>query len=172
MSEDGLSCLISSLPLTKGIKMVTQTRNLIQRMLLILALGVSLGLLNNTTGPDKLEIVPGWSSKTYVPRINIQQARTKHLKGVLFIDARPNSQYRLRHISGAINIPADLFDFAYKMRFTNPRYQDEIIVYGRTFSRVHDEKVCKQLSSIGHKNIKILSAGLSAWQAQGYPTEP
>jgi len=167
-----LNSLIKPLPPTKGIKMATQTRTLIQRMLLILALGVSLGLLNNTKGPDKLEIVSGWSSKTHVPPINIQEARRKHLKGILFVDARPNSQYRLGHIAGAINIPADLFDFAYKMRFTNPRYQDEIIVYGKTFSRLYDEKVCRRLSSMGHENLRILSTGLSAWQAEGYPTEP
>jgi rhodanese-related sulfurtransferase len=48
----------------------------------------------------------------------------------------------------------------------------EIIVYGRTISKRHDEEVASNLVARGHKNVKILKGGLDAWKKKHYPVEP
>jgi 3-mercaptopyruvate sulfurtransferase SseA len=42
----------------------------------------------------------------------------------------------------------------------------EIIVYGRTISKRHDEEVASNLVARGHKNVKILKGGLDAWRKE------
>ena len=77
----------------------------------------------------------------------------------------------LGHISGAINLPLNLFEFIYSMRLSNVDSQQTIIVYGRTFSRLYDDEVAFKLNARGHENVFILEGGLKAWRQNGYPID-
>jgi rhodanese-related sulfurtransferase len=91
---------------------------------------------------------------------------------VLFIDARPSHFFDERHIRGAVNIPYALFDIMFMVHMEDINAADHIIVYGKTISRLYDEKVTQRLDLYGFKNVKILSGGLTEWVKKGYPTEP
>jgi 3-mercaptopyruvate sulfurtransferase SseA len=47
-----------------------------------------------------------------------------------------------------------------------------VVVYGRNISRLYDEEVAGLLAKRGHKNVRILTGGLSAWKDQGLPVQP
>ena len=141
--------------------------------LLILGLALTLGVTFNFSNPDGISILPKTWSYEAVPQIDVHWAKLRHDTGApLFIDARPADFFNQRHIEDAVNIPSPLFDFVYMMKYNNLDPEREIVVYGRNVSRHYDEEVAIKLASRGHKKVKILSGGLSAWQESGYPLEP
>jgi 3-mercaptopyruvate sulfurtransferase SseA len=68
-------------------------------------------------------------------------------------------------------MPVAIFDIMYMMVLSQEQKQREIIVYGRTISKRYDEKLANKLAVRGHKNVKVLDGGLSAWKDKGYPIE-
>jgi 3-mercaptopyruvate sulfurtransferase SseA len=58
------------------------------------------------------------------------------------------------------------------MELSEVNGEKEIILYGRTISRLYDEQVASKLILRGHKNTKVLEGGLSEWKKAGYPVEP
>ena len=89
-----------------------------------------------------------------------------------FVDARPSDFYKREHIAGSINIPLPLFDIMYAMGLSDTDKSREIIVYGRTVSRLYDVHLANKLFLRGHKNVRILKGGLSEWRKKGYPVSP
>ena len=90
----------------------------------------------------------------------------------LFVDAMPTNFFEKEHIPGAENLPLNLFDFMYELTLANTDKEKEIVVYGRSISRRYDEEVANKLSIRGHKRVRILQGGLSAWKKTGCPVEP
>jgi len=66
-------------------------------------------------------------------------------------------------------MPLALFDIVYMMNFAEEDKNREIIVYGRTVSKLYDLEVASKLMLRGYTNVKILEGGLSAWERSGYP---
>jgi len=71
-----------------------------------------------------------------------------------------------------MNLPLALFEIMYMMELSDVDKEKEIIVYGRTISRLYDEDLAGKLILRGHKNTRILKGGLSQWKKKGYPVEP
>lgn len=142
-------------------------------ILVIIGLGLALGVIFNLINPGGINpIPPSWLHKS-PPPIDIQWAKPKYESGeALFVDARPDALFKQRHIKGAVNLPLDLFDFVYLMKFSHLDPEKELIVYGRNVSRHYDQEVALQLTSRGHAKVKVLSGGLPSWQDRGFPTEP
>jgi rhodanese-related sulfurtransferase len=84
----------------------------------------------------------------------------------------PANFYDREHIQGAINMPLPLFDIVYMMTFSEEAKTKEIIVYGRTMSKLYDVEVANKLVLRGYKNTRVLEGGLSEWKKKGYPVEP
>ncbi|MCP4350639.1 MAG: hypothetical protein GY795_34660 [Desulfobacterales bacterium] len=141
-------------------------------LVLILTLGLLLGLAYNYSSPGGVEIIPSILLRKPGARIDASNAKLKHeAEAVIIIDARPSEFFRQKHIKKAVNLPPALFDFVYMMRFSSLDPQKELIVYGRNISRHYDEEVAFKLVTRGHKNVKVLTGGLSAWEKAGYPIE-
>ena len=87
------------------------------------------------------------------------------------MDARPSMLYEQMHIRGSINIPLAFFDIMYMMELQDMDKAQEIIVYGRTISRLYDEQVARKLFLRGYKRTMILKGGLPDWKEKGYPVE-
>jgi len=136
----------------------------------IMVIGLILGLIFNFANPSGISLVPlSWLHES-VPLIDIDGAKIKYdSKEALFVDARPVVFYKLGHIQGAINMPLTLLDFMYMMKFSNIDPQKEIIVYGKSLSRLYDKEVALKLTSRGHTNVKVLAVTLSQWEKKGYP---
>jgi len=48
----------------------------------------------------------------------------------------------------------------------------ELVVYGRNFSRRYDLEVGLKLRSKGHTRVAILTGDLGEWRRSGLPLEP
>jgi 3-mercaptopyruvate sulfurtransferase SseA len=44
-------------------------------------------------------------------------------------------------------------------------------VYGGTVSKLYDYELTAILMNRGHKDVRILEGGMSAWEKKGYPVE-
>ncbi|UCF01867.1 MAG: cyclic nucleotide-binding domain-containing protein [Deltaproteobacteria bacterium] len=141
-------------------------------LFIILGLSVLFGIIFNLSNPNGISLLPkSWTSEP-VPRVHPAIAMAKYQEGnTLFVDARPSNFFKQLHIKGAINLPSALFDVVYMLELSEIDRDKDIILYGRTISRLYDEEVCRKLILRGHKNAKIMGGGLSRWQRQGCPVE-
>lgn len=139
---------------------------------LVFVLALLLGLIFNSSNPAGVDLVPAVWSRPLAEAIDPGQAALRREAGAVLVDARPAGLYAQKHIKGAVNLPASLFDFVYAMRFSSLPPDTEIIVCGRTVSRLYDQQVALLLKDRGQANVKVLSGGLSAWADQGLPMEP
>jgi CRP-like cAMP-binding protein/rhodanese-related sulfurtransferase len=141
--------------------------------LLILFLCLLCAFIFNHTNPNGIPLFPDKSLAEEVSLVSPAQAMILHEKvDSLFVDAMPRPFFENSHIPGALNIPPALFDILYMMVLNKEDKNREIVVYGRTISRHYDEQVANELVSRGHRNVRLLDGGLSAWKRQGLPVEP
>ena len=141
-------------------------------LVVILGLSLLFGLVFNLSNPNGIKLIPQFWSDETVPQITLQVARSKHAEGnTLFIDARPPNFFQQERIKGAINIPPSFFDFLYTLELGEVDKEKEIVLYGRTISRLYDEQVARKLILLEHNNTKILQGGLDTWKRQAYPVE-
>jgi rhodanese-related sulfurtransferase len=141
--------------------------------LMILVLSVICALVFNKTNPNAVPLFPKIELDESITTISISQAMAEHEKGnVLFVDAMPNYFYDKEHITGSVNIPLALFDIMYMMAMSEEDKDREIIVYGRTVSKLYDEEVAGKLNLHGHKNVRLLKSSLATLRKNGFPVEP
>ena len=141
--------------------------------LLIVGLSVVCALVFNRSNLKGIPIVPQSLMDEAVSFESPSRAFDKYKKGeTLFVDAMPHSFYEREHIAGAVSLPLSIFVFMYDMSIGQTDKSKEIIVYGRTISKLYDEEVARNLLARGHKNVKILKGGLGAWRKKHYPVEP
>lgn len=136
---------------------------------LILATAILIGFFFNLSSPNGIPLIPESYFQPASETINVDQAQALLYQGkAIMIDARPKEFYNQNHIKSAINLPPAIFDFVYMMKLNNLNPDKEIIVYGRTISKHYDEEVASQLLQRGHKIVKVLEGGLSAWKKKGF----
>jgi len=140
--------------------------------LIILVLSVVCTFVFNKTNPNGIPLFPKAVLGESITTISISQAMADHKKGnALFVDAMPNYFYDKEHVTGAVNIPLALFDIMYMMVLSEEDKEREIIVYGRTISKLYDEEVASKLNLHGHKNVRLLKSSLTALKKNGFPVE-
>jgi CRP-like cAMP-binding protein/rhodanese-related sulfurtransferase len=140
----------------------------------IFILSLLLGLAFNFTNPLGVKVIPELTGhEAGVPKEAVVAAADKYVKTeALFVDARPPQYYQQRHVKGALNIPAALFDIMYLMQLSGVDKERELIVYGNMISSPYDLHVAKKLKTKGHPNVRILSGSIDEWKDMGYPVEP
>jgi CRP-like cAMP-binding protein len=142
-------------------------------LFVVLSLSLLFGIVFNLSNPNGVKIIPQLFTTEVISTVSAAEAVSKHADArALFVDARPSSMFEQQRIKGAINLPLALFDIIYMMELSEVHGDKEIILYGRTISRLYDEQVARKLILRGHKNTKLLEGGLSKWKKSGYPVEP
>ncbi|WP_052812912.1 rhodanese-like domain-containing protein [Desulfonatronum thioautotrophicum] len=132
-----------------------------------------LALVFNASSPGGISLLPETWGQPRPNFIDVSWARLKHeSQGALFLDARPVEFFNQQRIAGADNLPLNLFDFVYAMRFAMLDPEEDIIVYGRNISRRYDELVAAKLKERGMANVRVLEGGLQQWLHNGLPVEP
>lgn len=140
--------------------------------LIVFSLSLFFGIFFNLASPNGIKLLPKSPSTEPVYTITPESALKKFSEGkALFVDAMPSNFFERQHVRGAINLPSALFDIIYMMEFSEIDKEKEIIVYGRTISRLYDEDVARKLILRGHSNTRILKGGLSRWKGSGGPVE-
>lgn len=136
-------------------------------------LSLILALVFNASSPGGVSLVPETWGRPAPEFIDVSWAKLKHAsQGALFLDARPVEFFHQKRIAGAENLPLNLFDFVYAMRFSLLDPGTEVIVYGRNISRHYDEIVAAKLKERGMENVRVLAGGLQRWSREGLPVEP
>ncbi|SMP43092.1 rhodanese-like domain-containing protein [Desulfonatronum lacustre] len=132
-----------------------------------------LALVFNASSPGGISLLPETWGQPRPDYIDVAWAKLKHeSQGALFLDARPTEFYNQSRIVGAENLPLNLFDFVYSMRFAMLDPEKDVVVYGRNISRRYDEQVAAKLKERGMVNVRVMEGGLRQWQRNGLPVEP
>ena len=152
-----------------------------RQALFIAVAAVALGLIVNALRPQGLDLIR--SSETVVPvtdsvhsdgpqPIELAAALEGLKKGnAIFMDARSEYDYNAGHIQTARNYPEKTLDIWMPDFFNNTPPESLLITYCSD-TRCHlAEHLAVKLYELGYPNVRFLPAGLSAWQAKGYPVE-
>lgn len=87
----------------------------------------------------------------------------------VFVDARPESQYKNGHIQGAVNIPWQEVDRFFMEVYDRLESAEVIITYcdGETCDLSHE--LALFLKEAGFGNVHVLVNGWTVWQKAGLP---
>ena len=104
---------------------------------------------------------------------NLEQVYALHQQGkTLFIDARPQGEYRELHIEGAINLTTDQFkntDISELLKKFDP--QRVMIVYCAHEDCHASLQVAELLQNHGFSQVAVFLGGFRAWDEAGYPVD-
>ena len=102
--------------------------------------------------------------------IKLSQAYSLFKKGVLFIDARDESDYLVGHITGSINIPFEDFD-NYKQKLDQISKEKPIVIYCAGTECDLSPLLANLLFERGYKQVYVFFGGWVEWQEANYPIE-
>ena len=141
------------------------------RAALIVAAGAVLGLFWNAFSGRGLALRanaflrPGDALEEIPPA----EARKRLDQGAIFLDARPVDMYALGHIPGALPLPEDDLDNAFRRVEPALRGRFDIVVYCSGFGCEASHEVARWLKRKGIP-AAVLQEGWPAWTDAGYPT--
>lgn len=89
----------------------------------------------------------------------------------LFLDIRPQKDYRIEHIPNAISLP--FFEFFQNLKKFKKNYPKEktYILYGDESTMHQARLMASQLDQLGFKKVATMYGGLPLWLEIGYPIE-
>lgn len=138
---------------------------------MILALGI------NQFRPDGIPLIGDWSPENRIVTeageslvISLEDAKALFETGnVIFLDARPASEYESGHIQGALNLPWQEFDDYFDQVWQNIPENKTVIAYcdGETCELSKD--LARALKGMGIPDVRVLVNGWSLWKNQGLP---
>jgi len=144
-----------------------------KRFILILAAAASLGFAWNAGSGHGITL--GRSVLVQAGDELVAAPAGKRLldQGALFLDARPRDFWRMSRIPGALPLPEDDFDPAFREAEKRLRRASAIVVYCGGYGCEASHLVARKLRERGLA-AAILDEGLPAWQDAGLPldTEP
>ena len=160
------------------VERVTLKKAVLQAFVL-LSLAVILGVVTNQWRDESLPLIGDWSvdarfndssGKSLI--ISLDESLRLHESGeVLFLDARPESQYAEGHLKGAVNLPWQDLDRYFMEVIDRLDGAGAIITYcdGETCDLGHE--LALFLIETGFENVYVLVNGWSLWVEAGLPTE-
>jgi rhodanese-related sulfurtransferase len=151
-------------------------RSLIQ-MFALVAVGAVVGIGYNALSPKGIPLKGGTKARLAeqgARMVDLQEVRY-YLKqpGTLLVDARSPEEFRLGHIPGAVNLPADQFAPFYPKVRARLEKAKIIIVYCSGGSCGTSEELAMELIKAGfvEKRVAVFSGGLPGWMRAKLPIE-
>lgn len=91
----------------------------------------------------------------------------------LVLDARPDIFYRLGHVPGALSLPRDDFESAYKnlQKTLEADRSRAVVIYCSGSSCEDAALVRKALYALGYTQLSIFEGGWAEWTGAGKPKE-
>jgi CRP-like cAMP-binding protein len=140
--------------------------------ILLVGVSVIIAFLFNGSNPNGIAPFSTLPDTKTISPITPAQAMEDLKKGdTVMVDAGPEGFYQRKHIQGAINVPLALSDILYEVTFQDEQKGKKVIVYGGTFSKRYDWELASKLLRRGHKDVRVLEGGTSAWVKAGYPMD-
>lgn len=149
-------------------------KSLIQMMVLV-AVGAAVGLGFNAVSPKGIPVKGGKEARLAqegARMMDLQEVQYyKDQPGTLFVDARSIYEFKLGHIPGALNLPADNFDPVFPKVAQQLKKAKLIIVYCSGGSCGTSEEVAKKLIEKGftENRVAIFADGLPGWMGANLP---
>lgn len=105
-------------------------------------------------------------------RITLKEAYELYNKGeALFLDARPEEEYRKGHIKTAMNL-SYTFPIKKKFEIISPIPKEVMLIsYCDGAECNASEGLAIDLAQLGYKKVMIFFGGWNEWQKAGYPVE-
>ncbi len=129
-------------------------------------------LLPEPTGKEPLVINPKGKSPVWKPRDNrfigvdaVAKALAAKQK-MIFVDARPPSDWRRAHLAGAVSIP--YHDMA-RLDEIVAKHKDVYVIAYCACPHHLSGVVVDELIKRGHKKALVLDEGINLWHQKGYP---
>lgn len=146
----------------------------------LIALAVVIALGVNHWRSAGMPLVGDWSVEARITDaagenliIDLAQARRlfEEGDGVLFVDARPQSEYAQEHISGALSLPWQEAERYFAQTPGRLEGRKMIVTYcdGEDCDLSHE--LALFLKDMGFENVRVLVNGLTVWRKAGLPLE-
>ena len=115
------------------------------------------------------EGMPEWTQKEYgvLSAQFLKEAWIDNDLAHVLIDVRPAGAAKTGYIKGAVSLPASQVKAALP-EFPDKKFKAPFIVYDESGGQTAVD-AAKAIVAAGNPNVSIVSGGLKAWQAAGYP---
>ena len=137
---------------------------------LILLISIVSAVLFNSvsaSGVDYIYTPPVITNNTV---LSLYEAKKMYdAKEALFIDARPESQYKREHIQSAINVPYNSKDKKELVKSISK--EDNIIVYCFSKRCSQARRLGAALKKLGFIHVAVFEDGIVEWKKAKYPLE-
>lgn len=149
------------------------------QLALLVVTACVIGIAVNIIRPDGLAFVGDWAVQARVAdaagnslTIDLDEAAGLfERQAVLFLDARPQSQYAGGHIQGALSLPWQEVDRYFMDLAERLDGASAIITYCDGESCDLSHELAFFLEEMGFENVRVLVNGWTVWQQAGLPTE-
>ncbi len=130
------------------------------------ALGVTYHFWNRDgflAQPRAIAAVEKVHAAKFLPKVTIEEGRTMHGVGAIFVDARPEADFPFGQIKGSINVPSSLGAIERHSRMANVALDDVIVVYCSKKTCNFAALLATSLYQDGFTNVHIMPAGVEGW---------
>jgi rhodanese-related sulfurtransferase len=147
--------------------------HVVQRALLIILLGATLGLLSNAISPNGIRLItPPKKAPKPEEFIPLKQAHDFWEGGnAFFLDARKPEDFEAGHISKAINLPIEEFPEYFPKVAPMLTLDGPIVVYCDGMECELSHRLAAELRQLSYTNTHILFNGWTVWRTAGFPVE-
>jgi rhodanese-related sulfurtransferase len=105
-----------------------------------------------------------------IPLLTLEEAANLYTDPkVVFVDVRPESDYAVGHIEGAVLLPLEDFEKVYPTLEPRLKKASSIVVYCKSVDCMKSLWGALRLHKLGHTQTKIFPAGWNEWVIRGYP---
>lgn len=139
----------------------------VMKMFALVAAGVLCGLAWNTASGRGFDLDRSVFTQAGDEVIPAAEAKARLDAGALFLDARPRDFWRMNRIPGALSLPEDDFDPAYRELQSRLRRTSNIVVYCSGYGCDASHVVARKLRELGFPAV-VLDEGLPAWEQAGF----
>jgi rhodanese-related sulfurtransferase len=145
----------------------------LQRVLALILVGVSLGLISNAIVPKGIPLIAppkkAPQAEAFIPLEKAQEFWSSG--GALFLDARRGEDFEAGHIPNALNLPAEEFEEKYSKFAPLLSPESAIVVYCDGPECELSHRLAADLRGQGYTNVHMLFNGWTSWKKAGLPTE-
>jgi rhodanese-related sulfurtransferase len=142
----------------------------IMKMAALVAVGALCGVGWNTASGRGFDLGRSVFTQAGDEVIPAAEAKARLDAGALFLDARPRDFWRMNRIPGALALPEDDFDRAFREVEPRLRRTSNIVVYCSGYGCDASHVVARKLRELGFPAV-VLDDGLPAWEDAGFAVD-
>jgi polyisoprenoid-binding protein YceI len=99
------------------------------------------------------------------------KSRMDQSSGFLLVDTLPENHFRKQHLPGAKNACVYEVVFLEKMKNLTQARASSVVLYGSSSASRDALTAAAKLARAGYRDLFVLTGGLAAWRAAGFPLE-